>query len=842
MTFSTHRLHQYRSGLRSLMFVTSDRICESPSRKRAEQLVSQIVVDGKPLPESLATDLIEQLCTGQKALIIAEPAPAVLQSFEAVTAVIDDPSQALGDLDFQLLDHRGRAYSDIDLEFSSSSGDTRSATTDQHGAISLSQLEIQAYTTTLPEGLRLPHPRQTQWVALVPPQTADQRLPENPCHSISVRPGQPKRVILGPPRQAVAFTACHFEATSAFPSETMLLLVDTVRGWVRQRPDVKIMVFGHVEDPERTNPTAKALSERRARFVTAVLQSNLDDLVAVVDEDQWTDEHAFGIANFLGVDAPTPEAELSEFSRKYTAGHYENRGTGRGKGTLVASGAVDSATRRALLDAYLAQLGASVDTANFADVPSAGCAGFNPGVDGAGHGHRVTLAAFLPETLPRFIPCTEGDEAACECEEQSGGKCRFFQERIAERTLAIRNTEDLDDESSPVLQTGARLLVVPAPRVAAAAYSVPASVVEGSVYTFEAPPQLATLPSPQTDTRPRFQRLHWEPEPTGVEDNPDLARQLPMDKPPDGTHLRPMHWSPGDPRTLEEIYLDFLAVALGHATGTRETTTADTLAALLPVVTAYLESGSESHPDDARLAPFSAISLADLTRHVLVCGLIAVGQTLNPKTSNRYVEIGMRYKCNVYASDFVNMLPHGAWLPKVIWAYPAKVLNDPEAADSARISAVGVSGISNFLWKKRGVGGERYGWIRLLPHEENRFDVHTKAQALANRGTLIVMSSASTDRDVGHVALVVPECKKRTPDFYDEDSWMDEPYKAELLKDGRVHRVLRSQAGSVNGHGIWGGTSILHPLRHTKNQGFFYYDPRRDQSRGHDVVRKDLVL
>jgi hypothetical protein len=627
----------------------------------------------------------------------------------------------------------------------------------------------------------------------------------------------------------------------------MVLLGDELHLLLAERPGHRLVVFGHAE---AGTGDAKAIADRRGRFTYATLVGDVDELVAVAAEDAWTDEHFVGLLGFLGVEPheadPSPSARIEAFQRRYSGGDFLDIDRGRGAGDLPTTGVFDDATKRAVFDAYVSAIASDLTPASFGPTRWAGCAEFNPPRTERAH-ERVTVAAFSDKELPAVFPCRVGDAACCEREQSFGGRCRFYRQRVGERSAGLRL---LGNDESPasgegIIVMGARMLSGPGRDAVSTSYgSVPEDLPDGTHYAFREGPAL--LLDRALGESPVLPRVHWIHAASKRAGPGNRSWRLPLDRPPDGRVLRPEGWSKADARSLGETFSDFLVRSFVRLSGLPEPAPSE-LGVLLeqfdPVAT----------PTDVRAAleTLTLSSFDVVSRHVLMAGLLAAGQVLNPAVSTRYDPKardggGLAFMCNIYATDFVGLLPHGAWLPKVSWAYPGRVRADPGSAPTARIYGIGVTDVNRFLNGRRNHGGARYGWFKIEGGSSSA--IHAKAQELANDGVLVVISAGSSTREVvigkktliltdeiGHVAVVVPE-QRSFGGRHVIDGWGN----AKRHGDGHgVDRVLRSSAGSP--HGTTKGTQVLHSSHHYLDPGFFFYDPAKDESRGTDIERETLV-
>jgi hypothetical protein len=217
-------------------------------------------------------------------------------------------------------------------------------------------------------------------------------------------------------------------------------------------------------------------------------------------------------------------------------------------------------------------------------------------------------------------------------------------------------------------------------------------------------------------------------------------------------------------------------------------------------------------------SPYIEEDAAALARLQGLAAYSALVHTLNPEGSRRYQEEslttgGTKYKCNVFATDLVNNLPHGAYLPKLRYLDPAGVA-DGSAAAAAKTVAVGPDGVNGYL---HGPAAEAHGWVRIEGKAEA--DVRTLAQEHANAGRVVVASGGGTPENIGHLAVIAPEALAGRGAARDAE--------------GRVTRNVGSQAGLSGEDGVvpFGSLDIFRKDgadHHYSNPGIWYYDPDRD--------------
>lgn len=291
----------------------------------------------------------------------------------------------------QLLGPNGRCFSGTALTFDTAAG-PQEVSTDADGVAWVRADPESPLSVQVPDDLLLPHPSQRRIVAL------DQRsatLEAERGAAVELHGGRVLRVRVLPPEALAGYVSCHFDAGSVYPADTILALAKQAQDAVASEPGTCLALFGHAR-PMSSPEAEKGLSERRARFVHALLTADIDALVAVVEDDEW-DESAFvALAHFLGHRGKTPLEVFASFQWGYSAGEHHAPELGVGHADLEPTGALDQGTKRGLLDAFVATAGASLPEDAFAPTPCAGCASFNPPPEGE-HPDRVTLVVLSPD-------------------------------------------------------------------------------------------------------------------------------------------------------------------------------------------------------------------------------------------------------------------------------------------------------------------------------------------------------------------------------------------------------------------------------------------------------------
>jgi outer membrane protein OmpA-like peptidoglycan-associated protein len=744
----------------------------------------------------------------------------------------------------QILDPEGRCYSGVSLSLETPSG-MLPLTTDPQGIAWLGELSDGPYAARLPSDLQLPHPAQTVTLKQ-PPTVADLQVERG--STIELTSGRVTRLRVLAPEAAPGYVSCHFGQGSAYPADTLVALVQQAHDALETNPDARIGLFAHTRSSGSAGDD-KALTDRRARLVHAVLTADLSSLESVVHEDDWDETHYLSLVHFLGYEADDSRSLFAAFQRGYSAGHHHADNLDLGSGALEAKGDLDGPTKHALVEAFLATVGTSLPATAFASTPCMGCGGFNPPPDGD-HADRLTLAVFDPDQHPAEFPCREGDAAACHVEETGG--CRFFTQRVEETSLKYRWIDDAPKEEEEVLYMGARVLVHHGAQVAAAVYRAPASV-ECLSYAFLAP---TTTSSPDHAAIPP--RVHLVPRKAVINARLAKSRRLPRNAVPDGDQIFPMGGT-GSGQTIRELLLDYWGLALMTIERNAVLLDRPDIEHYQPLADQALVTGTPPPiPDGPAFAAYRLLTDAEFFEAFLVSGMVAAGQVLNPFHSERYGSDfdARRFACNIYATDLIDLLPHGAWLPKVQFAHPRRVARKATRASTEPLAAVGPSGINDFLTARLGIGGEAFGWREIAGDKttaSGRRAIRDRAQALANRGTLVVLSGGSrpeVDR-IGHVAVVMPDlahltnreradvihARAQTATGIEHFTWGFDEDETTRIR----HSPMRSQAGGTNHHGIRGGTMVMTGLPdELRTPGYFTYDAQLDQSRGHEIERSSL--
>lgn len=211
--------------------------------------------------------------------------------------------------------------------------------------------------------------------------------------------------------------------------------------WVQERADLtperQLRIFAHTREAG-DDAANKALSDRRARVVMAILSRDLDDLDAVAAEEGWGVAQSQAMLRGLGCD-PGPidgvegaftKTAVRGFQRDFNADVFHRlAGLPRVRPDVPVDGQLAGATTDALRDAFAACAVSGrtpLPRGAFVQDGSSGCAGFNLGDDDDPRG-RVEVGVFV-EPPPAVFPCTAGDASACAVDSETAPRCRFYRE------------------------------------------------------------------------------------------------------------------------------------------------------------------------------------------------------------------------------------------------------------------------------------------------------------------------------------------------------------------------------------------------------------------------------
>lgn len=228
-----------------------------------------------------------------------------------------------------------------------------------------------------------------------------------------------------------------------------------------------VVAFGHT-DAVGSDAYNKHLSDRRARAVWALVESNLEELSKISKEEDWGTDAYQAMLRAVGCDPGPPDddagdmtaAAVRAFQIGYPRGLFIDPQLPRASGSLEATGALDGATKASILEAYLHHLGLGLDRLPTVGRRFAGCGEFNRLSEDASDNRRVTLAVFRDVPEDGF-PCTVGDETRCALDGAGGmRRCSFYRETVDEPGEPAVVTKFFDDHWVPTPSARAYMSVL----------------------------------------------------------------------------------------------------------------------------------------------------------------------------------------------------------------------------------------------------------------------------------------------------------------------------------------------------------------------------------------------
>ncbi|MCX4246500.1 hypothetical protein [Paraliomyxa miuraensis] len=261
---------------------------------------------------------------------------------------------------------------------------------------------------------------------------------------LSVRVGRAQRVVarLPPPIPVVTLGPGCFVSGQVFPTPAVVAAIDAVSEAVRGQPGLRASALAHADvagDPAKD----KALSDRRAEVLRAVLLDDLETFERVADADGWSLHHDQAMLRLLGcnpaaidgIDGPFTQRAARWFQAEYSRGIHHPDGLDE---PLPETGVIDAATRKALRRAYLLALSPQLGPEQLVGPGMHGCGGFNPSASGDGASDRGGIALW-PKEAARMVelPCRVGDADACLVDDRGVRRCRFHRE-----TFDLRERSD----------------------------------------------------------------------------------------------------------------------------------------------------------------------------------------------------------------------------------------------------------------------------------------------------------------------------------------------------------------------------------------------------------------
>ncbi|MGH1348880.1 MAG: hypothetical protein ACRBN8_45515 [Nannocystales bacterium] len=272
--------------------------------------------------------------------------------------------------------------------------------------------------------------------------------------AIPLHVGQNNRVVLVRPTRQPVIAASYggFPRNLSFPGPAIVSMLQhehtlhkgkTLRLNERIGGNAKAQVFAH-SDANGSESENKALSDRRAGCVVALLTRDPERLVSIASTEAWGLDVQQVMLRSLGCD-PGPvdgkpgvltTAAVEAFQAGYGEGAF-HRGADAPLQTAVAvDGDLGPVTAEALIDAYVSEISPRLSSDSLvADRPGNGCAFHNPAVSPSDHRNRRVSLVIHPGPVdhPEAMPCTEGDASPCAVVNDTAAQsCMWYREHAVE--------------------------------------------------------------------------------------------------------------------------------------------------------------------------------------------------------------------------------------------------------------------------------------------------------------------------------------------------------------------------------------------------------------------------
>lgn len=214
-------------------------------------------------------------------------------------------------------------------------------------------------------------------------------------------------------------------------------LVDTAKAWTRTYNGGKVALFGHT-DATGQDTDNKQLSERRARFVHALLIGGFGEWESLHSTENWGVEGTQVLLKDLGFDPGGVDGIDGPRTRSAVEAFQKEQG-------LPADGICGTGTRESLFRAYMRACEApALEARYFEDLdqkPYMGCGESNLFQDIPGEcaeNRRVTLVLLKScKAFPNHFPCRQGDIQPCRkqaarkgARRHPGYKCLFYDQMV----------------------------------------------------------------------------------------------------------------------------------------------------------------------------------------------------------------------------------------------------------------------------------------------------------------------------------------------------------------------------------------------------------------------------
>ncbi len=251
------------------------------------------------------------------------------------------------------------------------------------------------------------------------------------------------------PVRAVPVGRGGFTSDSAFPTPAALfgLLNPSLQSLLDPEGEPIYQLYGHAQ-ADGSEAHNKALSERRARAMQAMLVGDVDDVDAIAEHESWgLLEHQVMLRMLRcdpgpidGEAGPLTSVGVRNFQEDYLDGVFHRHAEQPPRDpALVPDGDLGPKTAAALVDAYVHACSPFVDPGQLHPThPAVGCSEFNP-LPGeeplSAANRRVSLV--VHSNLPDFhdrAPCTEGDHGACPVDHEPQ-RCLWYRSHVDDQSL-----------------------------------------------------------------------------------------------------------------------------------------------------------------------------------------------------------------------------------------------------------------------------------------------------------------------------------------------------------------------------------------------------------------------
>lgn len=253
-------------------------------------------------------------------------------------------------------------------------------------------------------------------------------------HQFRLRPPDVANLVHAVPMAVFAFD-------SSFPGPGIFDNLRAIQKMSVENGDARIVVFGHTDESGSTDYN-KALSERRANAVLALLTNRLDIFDAVAQMEEWGLSCYQAMLRAVGCNpgaidgesGPMTEEATRWFQREYNENVYRHREIQRAYPDLRVDGIIGPRTKAALREAYVMIAPADISARRFAEPAAVGCSEFNP-ISGDADENRRVVIAFFTTQQPRDdeFPCRQGDASACQIDDDGEMTCAFYRRNVHEQ-------------------------------------------------------------------------------------------------------------------------------------------------------------------------------------------------------------------------------------------------------------------------------------------------------------------------------------------------------------------------------------------------------------------------